>query len=119
MKLNLSGHKNNSLEELGFEFPGTIQMDMEKSYEENLNSITRFLVNFGLQSNTTVTIALPGMSILASMTIIALHGITGQFPNIVTLIRNNEGQFVFGEEVDLQTLRNQVCRNNRENVVNL
>ena len=119
MKINLSGHKNDSLAELGFEFPGTIQMDMEKSYQENLVSITKFLVNLGLQSNTTVTIALPGMSILASMVIVSLHGITGQFPNIVTLIRNNEGQFVFGEEVDLQTLRNDVCRSNREQVINL
>lgn len=119
MRINLSGHKNDSLEELGFEFPGTIQMDMEKSYQENLVSITRFLVNLGLQSNTTVTIALPGMSVLSSMVIVALHGITGQFPNIVTLIRSTDGQFVVGEQVDLQALRNDVCRNNREQIVKL
>ena len=119
MKLNLSGHFNQSLEDLGFTFPGTIQMDVTKSYEDNLVSITKFLTNLGVASNTVVTIALPGMSMLASMVIVSLHGLTGQFPNIVTLIRNNEGQFVFGEEVDLQSLRNQICRSNRENVVNL
>ena len=119
MRINLSGHKNDSLEELGFEFPGTIQLDITKSYQENLTSITRFLVNLGLQSNSNITIALPGMSILASMVIVSLHGITGQFPNIVTLIRNSDGQFVVGEQVDLQVLRNDVCRNNREQVVKL
>ena len=82
MKINLSGHFNQSLEEVGFSFPGTLQMNMSASYADNLRNVIAFLVAQGIKSDTVVTVALPGMNALASMVIVALHGLTGQFPKL-------------------------------------
>lgn len=42
----------------------------------------------------------PGLSILTSGTIALLHGISGTFPQQVWLVRNDEGKFMFGEDID-------------------
>lgn len=118
-KLNLSGHFNKSLDEQGFEFHGTVQIDPEKPFGENLEAVTKYLQSLGVESNTVVTVAVPGMSVLATMVLVALHGLTGNFPIIATLVREANGEFVCKEQADLQTLRNNVSRNLREKVVTL
>lgn len=119
IKLNLSGHQNDDLAEKGFVFPGTIQINPEKGFDENLISVTNFLKAQGVSSGSTVTVAVPGMSTLTVMVLVALHGLTGQFPFVAPLVRNENGKFVSVEEVDLQLLRNNVSRLTREDVVNL
>jgi hypothetical protein len=119
LKINLSGHFNQNLSDKGFSFPGTIQINPEKSFKDNLESITKFLQGLGIVSDSNVIIALPGMSILATMVTVALHGLTGQFPEIAPLFRNENGEFVCVETIDLQTMRNHVCRNMREKIISL
>jgi len=53
------------------------------------------------------TIIPPGLSILTSSVISMLHGISGSFPNQLWLIRNDEGIFVLGDSIDLQSIRLQ------------
>lgn len=119
IKLNLSGHQNDDLAEKGFTFPGTIQINPEKGFEENLIAVTNFLKTLGVNSGSTVVVAVPGMSQLATMVLVALHGLTGQFPFVAPLVRNTEGKFVCQEQVDLQSLRNNLSRSNREDIVTL
>lgn len=119
LKLNFSGHFNADLDSKGFVFPGTIQINPEKSFQENLESVTNFLKSQGVKSDSIVTVALPGMSVLATIVTVALHGLTGTFPQIAPLIRSESGEFVNKEVVDLQTMRNHVCRNMREEVISL
>jgi len=119
LKINLSGHFNKNLAEKGFTFPGTVQINPEKSFQDNLEAVTKFLQGLGVVSDSNVTIALPGMSVLATMVTVALHGLTGQFPEIAPLFRNENGDFVCVETIDLQTMRNHVCRNLRESIIEL
>lgn len=118
-KLNLSGHFNKSLEEQGFEFHGTVQINPEKPFRNNLESVTKYLQSLGVVSDSVITVAVPGMSVLATMVLVALHGLTGNFPIIAPLVREQSGEFVCKEIEDLQTLRNHVSRNLREKVVSL
>lgn len=119
VRINLSGHQNDDLAEQGFTFPGTIQINPEKGFEENLVAVTSFLKTLGVNSGSNVIVALPGMSLLATMVLVALHGLTGQFPFVAPLVRTAEGKFVCQEQVDLQELRNNVSRANREDVITL
>ena len=119
MKLNLSGHFNKSLDEQGFEFHGTVQINPEKPFGENLEAVTKYLQSLGVKSDTVVAVAVPGMSVLATMVLVALHGLTGNFPIVAPLVREASGEFVCKEEADLQALRNHVSRNLREKVVTL
>lgn len=119
LKLNLSGHFNQSLAEQGFEFPGIIMIDAEKPYAENLASVTSFLITLGVESNTIVECALPGMTTLCSMVMVSIHGLTGQFPLITVTTRNAEGAFEYVETVDATSLRNEISRKMRPGLINL
>lgn len=120
IKLNLSGHENSALEELGFTFPGVIQVNLtEDNYQETFMKVTTFLKENGVKSDSVVTVALAGFSPLATMQLVALHGLTGNFPRIINLIRQEDGQFLPSEESDLSSLRNDVARNMRDDIVNL
>lgn len=119
LKLNLSGHFNKSLAEQGFEFPGIIMIDAEKPYAENLASVTSFLIKLGVESNTIVECALPGMTTLCSMVMVSIHGLTGQFPLITVTTRNAEGAFEYVETVDATSLRNEISRKMRPGLINL
>lgn len=116
IKLNLSGHFNADLESKGFVFPGIIQMDINKPVKETLQAITEYLKEQGVSSGTVVHIVPAGMSTLATLQLVAIHALTGHFPFLTTLIRNEKGEFVVKEHgVDLTTLRNEL-RINRENI---
>ena len=121
IKLNLSGHQNDSLNALGFQFPGTIQVNPTTPIAETAKKLADFLVNLGIGSGDSVHIAVPGMSSLAVISITVIHGLTGQFPILVSLVRQADGSFIATEDssIDLQTFRNEVCRSNRQNLISL
>ena len=113
IKLNLSGHANEHLDQLGFLFPGVLHVDLADP--ELATKLTNFLSPL-MTSGDQVVVALPGLSPLAALTITIIHGLTGTFPIIQPLIRSDLG-FVPGPQVDLQSLRNDVARVSRKDVV--
>jgi hypothetical protein len=116
VKLNLSGHANSTLDELGYVFPGTIQVDL--SDKDLPQKIVCLLSNY-MTSGDVVTCVLPGLAPLAAITLTAIHGITGSFPSLVALIRK-EDRFEPGEALNLQDFRNNVARSKgRANVIEL
>lgn len=116
IKLNLSGHENETLNAQGYIFPGALQVDLT---DRNLpQKIVDFLSDY-ITSGDVVTCVLPGLAPLAVITLTAIHGITGTFPSCVTLIRGEHG-FEPGEALNLQDFRNNVARSRgRSNVIEL
>ena len=116
VKLNLSGHANAQLEDLGYIFPGSLQVDLSDS--ELPQKIVDFLSNY-ITSGDVVQCVLPGLAPLAAITLAAIHGISGSFATIVPMIRGAEG-FTPGEPLNLQDFRNNVARSKgRANVIEL
>jgi len=113
IKLNLSGHVNAELEAMGFTFPGVLHVDL--SDPELATKLTNFLSPL-MNSGDQVVIALPGLSPLAALVLTIIHGLTGSFPVIQTLIRSDSG-FIPGPQVDLQTLRNDIARASRKDII--
>ncbi len=113
-KLNLSGHFNQELSDLGYIFPGTIQVDVTDP--ETPAKVVGFLRNL-IESGDVVYVALPGLTFLSAITLTAIQGISGNFPFLVTLVRDADGKFVPSEPLDLQDFRNNVARANREQVI--
>ena len=113
IKLNLSGHANEHLDQLGFLFPGVLHVDL--SDPELATKLTAFLSPF-MTSRDKVIVALPGLSPLAALVITIIHGLTGTFPTVQPLVRGESG-FVPGPQIDLQTLRNDVARASRKDII--
>lgn len=117
VKLNLSGHANQSLDDLGFVFPGALHVDLT---DPDLGAKVANFLSPLMGSGDQVLIALPGLSPLASIVLAVIHGLTGQFPQVQPLIRQADGSFVAGNPLDLQSLRNDVARaDHRQGVVKL
>ena len=117
--LNLSGHQNAALESLGFTFPGTVQVDPTAALSETAGKYAAWLAGLGVGSGDAITCVLPGMSTLAGMAMSAIHGLTGTFPMIVSLVRQPDGSFTPSEGLDLQEYRNTVARSLRPGLVQL
>lgn len=116
VKINLSGHKNEILESKGYIFPGVLNVDLrDPELPQKVCDFLSPLVNSG----DTIHVVLPGLSPLASLVLVALHGLTGHFPLVVSLIKSESGDFVPNEGFDLQVYRNNVARNARKNIVQL
>jgi len=113
IKLNLSGHVNAELEAMGFTFPGVLHVDL--SDPELATKLTAFLSPF-MTSGDKVIVALPGLSPLAALVLTIIHGLTGSFPTVQPLVRGESG-FVPGPQIDLQTLRNDVARTARKDII--
>jgi len=114
-KLNLSGHENAKLKDLGFEFPGVLHVDLADP--ETPEKITAFLVKLGITSEDKVIVALPGLAPLAAIVITALHGLTGYFPDVQLMVKSESG-FVPGLTVDLNEVRTN-ARANRPGTISL
>ena len=116
VKLNLSGHANAQLDDLGYVFPGSLQVDLQ---DETLpQKIVEFLSKY-ITSGDVVECTMPGLAPLAVIVLTAIHGITGTFPHVRTLKREDTG-FVPGGVLDLQDFRNNVARSKgRANVITL
>jgi len=113
IKLNLSGHANEHLDQMGFAFPGTLHVDL--SDPELGQKLTNFLSPL-MGSGDHVVVALPGLAPLAALVLTIIHGLTGSFPTVQPLVRGESG-FVPGPQIDLQTLRNDVARASRKDVI--
>lgn len=116
IKINLSGHANQALTDAGYIFPGVLHVDPTNpgNAVDTLISVFRDL---GIGSGTTVHIAVPGMSTLAVLTVSVLHGLTGQLPFVTYLVRNQDGTFGIGGNIDLQSVRNDSARVSRDGVI--
>ena len=115
IKLNLSGHQNVALEELGFEFPGAMHVDLgDKDLPIKVENFLKG--KFG--SEDIVHVALPGLAPLAAIVISIIHGKTGSFPVIQPLVRGESG-FSPGPTLDLQEVRNEVGRRSRRDLVEI
>jgi len=113
VKLNLSGHANPELDKLGFVFPGVLHVDLADP--ELTVKLTNFLAPL-MGSGDQVVVALPGLAPLAALVLVIIHGLTGTFPVIQPLVRGQSG-FTPGPQIDLQTLRNDVARTARKDVI--
>ena len=116
---NLSGHRNETLDELGYEFPGVVQVNPEAPLNETAALYLGWLVTLGITSGDTVTVVLPGMSGLAGIAMAAIHGLTGTFPSVTTMVRQKDGSFKPSIDLDLQAFRNNVARTHRDSIVDL
>lgn len=116
VKINLSGHQNQDLADLGFVFPGAIHVNLQD--DDVAQKVATFVAGLGIGSGDTVTIAAPGLAPLALMVAATIHGLCGTFPFIQPLVRQQDGTFVPGPVIDLQGLRNNVARSgHRQDVV--
>jgi hypothetical protein len=115
VKLNISGHENETLKARGYV---TLCLQVDLSDKELPQKIVSFLSDY-ITSGDVVTCVLPGLAPLAVISLTAIHGITGSFPSVVTLIRTKNG-FEPGEALNLQDYRNNVARSKgRANVIEL
>ena len=116
VKLNLSGHNNADLAELGYTFPGALHVDLADT--DCAQKVAQFVGGLGIGSGDTVYLASPGLAPLALIVAATIHGISGQFPFIQPLVRQPDGTFVPGPVLDLQALRNKTARGvHRQDVV--
>lgn len=114
VKLNLSGHANAHLEAAGFVFPGPLHVDVTDAALPA--KVAAFLQQY-ISSGDQVTVALPGMTYLAAIAMTAIHGLSGQFPNVVALVRQDDGSFAPAQPLDLQAFRNDVARPARQDAI--
>ena len=116
IKLNLSGHDNAELAELGFI---THKLHVDLADPNLCQKVAGFLADTcGVGSSDTVQLALPGLGALAVIVCTAVHGLTGQHGTIFPLVRNADGSFSPAAPIDLQSFRNDLVRSkHREGVV--
>jgi hypothetical protein len=119
IKLNMSGHFNQSLADMGYIFPGTIQVDLSGNPVDIVSKLVTLLQLQGVSTDSVVTVALPGLSGLSMLLITAIHGLTGNFPFVTPLIRQQDGSFTAGETWDVTNLRNEVARTMRADLISL
>ena len=116
LKFNLCGHDNPYLKKEGFIYL-PIQVNLnDKDLEIKL---TKFFMEYGVNSNSVVTIVAPGLAPLALSIQLVLHGLTGKFPNLQMLIKNKEGLHELGPCKDMQNIRNEVVRARRPEMISI
>jgi hypothetical protein len=114
VKLNLSGHENETLKAQGYE---THILHVDLADSELPTKVVEFLKPY-INSGDTVQVVLPGLAPLGAIVLTAIHGLSGHFPTLTPLIRGEGGAgFVPGSPLDLQDFRNEVGRTSREGVV--
>jgi hypothetical protein len=103
LKINLSGHENAHLSEMGFITPGVLHVDLRDP--KLIEKVCDLLISLGVKSDSQVVIALPGLSPLAVIVATVIHGLTGEFPLVQTLVREQNGGFIPGPLMDLNAIR--------------
>lgn len=114
VKLNLSGHRDEELEELGFIFPGVLHVNLEDI--ELPYKVTTILKEY-VNSGDTVEVVMPGLAPLACIVLTVIHGLSGTFPKLIPFIRVPEENYVLGKALDLHSIRNEIARSNRKEVI--
>lgn len=118
LKVNLSGHQSEELEEQGFIFPGSLQVDPTDPGVD-VKVLVWLDENIPARSGDHIVIAAPGLPILRDLVMAWCHGMTGQFPSTVYAIRQWDGTFSWRSPVDLQALRNECARAKRPGTIKL
>jgi len=113
LKINMSGHENVHLKEMGFLFPGTLHVNLTDP--DLTQKLCVLLKELGVSSDSKVVLALPGLAPLAALIITVIHGITGEFPVVQTLVRSGDG-FVPGPLMDLNGVR-ETARKSRPGAI--
>ena len=109
VKLNLSGHDNQQLADMGFV---THKLHVNLADADVAQKVAAFLAPM-IGSGDTVHVAMPGLGALVAITTTSIHALCGSFPYMVTMIRNpDDGTFNPGPTIDLQSFRNDVVRAN-------
>ena len=115
-KLNMTGHKNPELKSMGF-FDLSLEVDLS---DFSLPEKLKVLLQDKIPANCgQIMVAMPGLAPLCSLIMPIIHGITGQFPEIVIMKPGLErGTFIPQDPVDLQKLRLD-SRRERKGMINL
>jgi hypothetical protein len=107
-KINFS-HPNDALTEQGFTHH---QLHVDLTDPELLNKLKDYLLPLVGDGREEVTIVPPGLAPLSVLVVVAIHGMTGYFPNVVGMVRGENG-FEPLPPIKLQEYRNscvRVCR---------
>ncbi|MEM9543941.1 MAG: CRISPR-associated protein Csx15 [Cyanobacteria bacterium P01_E01_bin.42] len=115
LKLNLSGHDNPTLAAMGFVTPKTPHVNFDDP--ELPQKFLHYLRSLDIDSDTTVHLAVPGSSVIAVLTIAAIHGLTGHWPVVFPLVRREDG-FYPAAPLNLQQYRDR-ARMMRSNSIQL
>ena len=111
--LNMSGHPNPGLAQMGFiDLP--LQVDLT---DPALPGRLTQLLHDHIGDDADVVVALPGLAPLAALVLAIIHGLTGGFPRIQTLIRDG-ANWVPGPVLDLNQIRSD-ARATRPGVITL
>lgn len=108
-KLNFS-HANPILTEQDYSHH---QLHVDLADPELLNKIKDYLFPLVGDGSEEVIIVPPGLAPLSVLVVTAIHGLTGHFPKVVSMIKKESG-FEPLPSVDLQVYRNSCVRVHRE-----
>jgi len=113
VRLNLSGHPNQALTQQGFvDLP--LQVDLTDPALPG--RLTQLLANH-IGDDADVVVALPGLAPLAALVLAIVHGLTGSFPRVQTLVRDG-AVWIPGPILDLNQVRTQ-ARTTRPGIIAL
>ena len=111
IKLNFS-HPNAVLKAQGFK---DYQLHVDLADRQLLNKLKVYLLPIVGNGTEDVVIVPPGLAPLSILVITAIHGLTGYFPQVISMVKGGDG-FTPLEPVNLQEYRNSCCRLARENL---
>jgi len=109
-KINFS-HPNPELDALGFE---DHQLHVRLEDPELSDKLIAYLSPLVGNGTELVTIVSPGLAHLAVLVLTTIHGLTGSFPLVVSMVRGEDGGFSPLPAVNLQKYRNSCARKSRE-----
>jgi hypothetical protein len=114
-KLNFS-HPNLTLTKMGFD---DHQLHVDLADADLMEKIRNYLLPLVGNGSEPVTIVPPGLAPLVTLVIVAIHGLTGSFPFVVFIKRDELGTFNPLPATDLQGYRNSCVRISRKGLQTL
>jgi hypothetical protein len=109
IKLNFS-HPNPILNEQGFV---NHQLHVDLADPELLNKLRDYLFPLVGDGSEELVIVPPGLAPLSVLVIVACHGLTGYFPQVISMVKGENG-FIPLPPTNLQEYRNSCVRISRE-----
>lgn len=111
LKLNFS-HPNPILTRMGFT---DHQLHVDLTDPTLLEKLRNYLFPIVGDGSEEVTIVPPGLAPLSVLVVVTIHGLTGYFPKVISMVKK-EGGFEPLLPTDLQEYRNSCVRMSRENL---
>lgn len=85
-----------------------VQLDMEQPLAPQISQIIDGIPRSPDQWATEPALVnLPGAAIAAGLVVAELHGRSGSFPRVLSLLRGEDGVFRLGQLIDLQSVRDE------------